>query len=134
MISGLSPGNQQFLASLNILQNNLSQADEQLSSGLSVNQASDAPQSIQDIFETRAELGQPINRPKTFPPSRARSSRRVAPFRAPLSCSIKRFHLAPKAPVPTLTLTTQQAGFAGSGARGAVGRFQQYGSGRGVRL
>src|SRR5579863_2377779 len=58
MISGLSPGNQQFLASLNILQNNLSQADEQLSSGLRVNQASDAPQSIQDIFETRAELGQ----------------------------------------------------------------------------
>jgi flagellar hook-associated protein 3 FlgL len=58
MISGLSPSNEQFLASLNILQNNLSQADEQLSSGLSVNQASDAPQSIQDIFETRAELGQ----------------------------------------------------------------------------
>jgi flagellar hook-associated protein 3 FlgL len=43
---------------LNILQSNLSQADEQLSSGLSVNQASDAPQSIQDIFETRAALGQ----------------------------------------------------------------------------
>src|ERR1700722_20197273 len=58
MISGLNPGNQQFLASLNILQNNLSQADEQLSSGLSVNQASDAPQSIEDIFETRAELGE----------------------------------------------------------------------------
>ncbi len=58
MISGLSPSNEQFLASLNILQNNLSQADEQLSSGLSVNQASDAPQSIQDIFVTRSELGQ----------------------------------------------------------------------------
>jgi flagellar hook-associated protein 3 FlgL len=58
MISGLSPSNDQFLASLNILQNNLSQAEEQLSSGLSVNQASDAPQSIQDIFVTRAELGQ----------------------------------------------------------------------------
>jgi flagellar hook-associated protein 3 FlgL len=58
MISGLSASNQQFLASLNILQNNLNQADEQLSSGLSVNQASDAPQSIQDIFVTRAELGQ----------------------------------------------------------------------------
>ena len=58
MISGLSPSNEQFLASLNILQNNLSQADEQLSSGLSVNQASDAPQSIQDIFVTRAALGQ----------------------------------------------------------------------------
>ena len=58
MISGLSPSNDQFLASLNILQNNLSQAEEQLSSGLSVNQASDAPQSVQDIFVTRAELGQ----------------------------------------------------------------------------
>jgi len=58
MISGLSASNEQFLASLNILQNNLSQANEQLSSGLSVNQASDAPQSLQDIFETRAELGQ----------------------------------------------------------------------------
>lgn len=58
MISGLSPSNEQFLASFNILQSNLSQADEQLSSGLSVNQASDAPQSIQDIFETRAALGQ----------------------------------------------------------------------------
>jgi flagellar hook-associated protein 3 FlgL len=58
MISGLSANNAQFLASLNILQNNLSEADEQLSSGLSVNVASDAPQSIEDIFETRAELGQ----------------------------------------------------------------------------
>src|SRR5579863_1302011 len=58
MISSLGGSNNQFLASLNVLQNNLSQADEQLSSGLRVNQASDAPQSIQDIFETRAELGQ----------------------------------------------------------------------------
>src|SRR3984957_14504357 len=58
MISGLSPSNQQFLASLNILDNNISQADEQLSSALRVNQASDAPQSLQDIFETRSELGQ----------------------------------------------------------------------------
>lgn len=58
MITGLSPSNDQFLASLNVLQNNLSQADEQLSSGLKVNQASDAPQSIQDIFVTRSEIGQ----------------------------------------------------------------------------
>lgn len=58
MITGLSGSNEQFLASLNILQNNLSQTDEELSTGLSVNQASDAPQEIQDIFETRAELGQ----------------------------------------------------------------------------
>ena len=58
MISGLTPGNEQFLASLNILQNNLSQADQQLSSGLRVNQASDAPQSVQDIFIARARIGQ----------------------------------------------------------------------------
>jgi flagellar hook-associated protein 3 FlgL len=58
MISGLTPSNDQFVASLNILQSNLSQAEEQLSSGLSVNQASDAPQSVQDIFESRAALGQ----------------------------------------------------------------------------
>lgn len=58
MVSGLSASNQQFLASLDLLQSNLSQTDEELSSGLSVNQASDAPQSVQDIFETRAELGQ----------------------------------------------------------------------------
>lgn len=58
MISGVNASNQQFLASLNILQNDLSQADEQLSTGLRVNHASDAPQSIQDIFESRAALGQ----------------------------------------------------------------------------
>jgi flagellar hook-associated protein 3 FlgL len=58
MISGLSSSNDQFLASLNILQNNLDQANEELSSGLRVKQASDAPQSVQDIFETRSALGQ----------------------------------------------------------------------------
>src|ERR1700734_3726031 len=58
MIIGLRASYDQLLLSLNILQNNLSQANEELSSGLSVNQASDAPQSIQDIFETRAELGE----------------------------------------------------------------------------
>jgi flagellar hook-associated protein 3 FlgL len=58
MISGLSASNDQFLASLNILQSNLDQANEELSSGLRVNQASDAPQSVQDIFETRSALGQ----------------------------------------------------------------------------
>jgi flagellar hook-associated protein 3 FlgL len=58
MISGLSPSNDQFLASLNILQGNLSTAEEQLSSGYRVNQASDAPQSVEDIFQTRANLGQ----------------------------------------------------------------------------
>jgi flagellar hook-associated protein 3 FlgL len=58
MISGLSAANDQFLASVNILESNLSQADEQLSSGYRVNQASDSPQSLQDIFVTRSALGQ----------------------------------------------------------------------------
>jgi len=58
MISGLSPANEQFLTSLNILQNNLTQTDQELASGLSVNEASDAPQQIEDIFEARSALGQ----------------------------------------------------------------------------
>lgn len=58
MITGLTGAQQQFLASLNTLQSNLSQADEQLSSGYKVNEASDAPSSMEDIFETRAQLGQ----------------------------------------------------------------------------
>lgn len=58
MISGLSASNDQFLASVGILENSLTQADQQLSSGYRVNQASDAPQSVQDIFQTRASLGQ----------------------------------------------------------------------------
>lgn len=58
MITGLTGAQQEFLASLNTLQSNMSQADEQLSSGLKVNAASDAPGSVQDIFESRASLGQ----------------------------------------------------------------------------
>jgi len=58
MISGLSPANQQFLASLNDLEARIADAQNQLSTGLRVNQASDAPQELSDIFETRADLGQ----------------------------------------------------------------------------
>jgi flagellar hook-associated protein 3 FlgL len=58
MITGLSSSNDQFLASLNILESNLSEDEEEMSSGLAVNQASDAPQSIEDIFESRSEIGQ----------------------------------------------------------------------------
>ncbi len=58
MISGLSASREQILTSLNTLQSNLNKADEQLASGYRVNQASDAPQSVQDIFQTRADLGQ----------------------------------------------------------------------------
>ncbi|HUA20086.1 MAG TPA: hypothetical protein VMB25_15160 [Bryobacteraceae bacterium] len=58
MITGLNPANQQFLASLNNLETQLNTAQEQLTTGLRVNQASDAPQELSDIFETRADLGQ----------------------------------------------------------------------------
>jgi flagellar hook-associated protein 3 FlgL len=58
MISGLDPANQQFLTSIDGLQQQLQTAEIQLSSGLRVNQASDAPQEIGDIFQTRADLGQ----------------------------------------------------------------------------
>jgi len=58
MISGLNPANEQFLASMNDLESRLNNAQNQLSSGLRVNQASDAPQEVGDIFEIRADLGQ----------------------------------------------------------------------------
>lgn len=58
MVTGLSPANNQFLTSLNNLENAFTNADNQLSSGYSVNQASDAPQEISDIFQARADLGQ----------------------------------------------------------------------------
>jgi flagellar hook-associated protein 3 FlgL len=56
MISGLDPANQQFVTSLNDLQQRVQNAELQLSSGLRVNQASDAPQSVGDIFQARADL------------------------------------------------------------------------------
>jgi len=56
MVTGLNPANEQFLASVNNLQTSLNNAQNQLSSGLKVNKASDAPQEIADIFQARAEL------------------------------------------------------------------------------
>jgi flagellar hook-associated protein 3 FlgL len=56
MISGMDPANEQFLASINSLQDRLNAAQLQLSSGLRVNKASDAPQQVGDIFQTRADL------------------------------------------------------------------------------
>lgn len=58
MISGLNPANEQFLASLNNLETRINTAQTQLTTGLRVNQASDAPQQLSDIFQTRADLGQ----------------------------------------------------------------------------
>jgi len=58
MISGLSPSNQQFLTSIGEMQQQMQTVETQLSSGYRVNQASDAPQEVEDIFQTRANLGQ----------------------------------------------------------------------------
>ena len=56
MITGLNAGNEQFLASIQDLQSRLNQAQKQLSSGLRVSKASDAPNTLGDIFQTRADL------------------------------------------------------------------------------
>lgn len=57
MIDGLNAAGEQFLASINNLQNQMNTAEGDLSSGLRVNKASDAPQSVGDIFQARADLG-----------------------------------------------------------------------------
>lgn len=58
MITGLSPAQEQFVASIDNLQTRLSDAQTQISSGSRINKPSDAPQAIGDIFQTRASLGQ----------------------------------------------------------------------------
>lgn len=58
MITSLNPASQQFVASIDNLQSSLSNDQIELSSGLRVNQASDAPQELGDIFQTRADLAQ----------------------------------------------------------------------------
>src|ERR1700686_4214819 len=56
MITGLNAANGQFVTSVNTLQAQLSNAENQLSSGLRVNQASDVTQEVGDIFQARADL------------------------------------------------------------------------------
>lgn len=58
MISGLNPTNQQFVDSVSNLETRLQNVEVQASSGLRVNQASDAPQEVGDIFQTRSTLAQ----------------------------------------------------------------------------
>jgi flagellar hook-associated protein 3 FlgL len=55
-LTGLTPANEQFVASVENLQNQLTNADNQLSSGLRVNVASDAPGEVEDIFQARSDL------------------------------------------------------------------------------
>lgn len=56
MIPGLSSANVQFVTDVNNLQTQLNNTQNQLATGLRVNQASDAPQELGDIFQSRAEL------------------------------------------------------------------------------
>jgi len=56
MISNVDPQASMFLASLNIVQNSLAQASQQVSSGLKINVASDAPDQIGTLLQLRANL------------------------------------------------------------------------------
>lgn len=56
MISSLNPNAQQFVNNLGQINRQMQQAETQLSTGLSVNQASDAPDKISAILQARANL------------------------------------------------------------------------------
>lgn len=56
MISGLNASNSLFVSAIDNIQTQLSNTQEQLSTGLSVNQASDAPGELGDIFQARANI------------------------------------------------------------------------------
>jgi flagellar hook-associated protein 3 FlgL len=56
MVNGLTGSNAQFVATVNDLQTQITNTQNQLASGLRVNQASDAPGELGDIFQSRASL------------------------------------------------------------------------------
>ncbi len=56
MISSLNPDAQQFVNNLSQINQQMQQAETELSTGLSVNQASDAPDEISAILQARANL------------------------------------------------------------------------------
>jgi flagellar hook-associated protein 3 FlgL len=56
MITALNAANEQFITSVDNMQTALNSAESQLSSGYRVNQASDAPAEVGDIFVARAAL------------------------------------------------------------------------------
>jgi flagellar hook-associated protein 3 FlgL len=58
MISTLNPAYQSFLAGLNQIQQTLQTAQTQLTTGLQVNNVSDAPSEIADIWQLNSELDQ----------------------------------------------------------------------------
>lgn len=56
MLSSLNPSAQQFLDSLNQIGDNMQRAQQQVSTGLKITQASDAPDSISSLLQARADL------------------------------------------------------------------------------
>lgn len=56
MVSGISAAGQQFLSNLTNVQNSLNQAQNQLSSGLKVANASDAPDQVSAILQLHANI------------------------------------------------------------------------------
>jgi len=56
MFPNINPASNLFLANLQIIQNRMSTDEQQLTSGLRVNVASDAPDQISEILQTRAQI------------------------------------------------------------------------------
>ena len=57
-ISSLDPSSQSFLTGLNQIQQRLQTAQQQLTTGLKINNVSDDPTEIADLWQTRSNLGQ----------------------------------------------------------------------------
>ena len=58
MISGINPEGQNFINALNLIQAQLSTAQAQIASGLSVNKPSDAPDELSPILQLHAQINQ----------------------------------------------------------------------------
>jgi flagellar hook-associated protein 3 FlgL len=56
MVNILSPANEQFVNNVDLIQQRLNQATQQLSSGYRIQQASDDPSVLGDLFQTRSDL------------------------------------------------------------------------------
>jgi flagellar hook-associated protein 3 FlgL len=56
MLSSLNPSDQQFLAELNQIGSRMSQAQQQVTTGLKILQVSDAPDQISTLLQTRSDL------------------------------------------------------------------------------
>ena len=56
MVNSLDPAAEQFLANVNLIEQRLDQANQQLSSGLRVQKVSDDPGAVGDIFQIQSDL------------------------------------------------------------------------------